>query len=133
MTHKLCVALIVAVTGGAALAGCGSSSSSSSGASGSGGSGSAASSSTSSTAASGGSVASDPAVQQAVATCKATIARAPTLTADLKTKLESICDKAATGNPQDLKQAESQVCTEVIKATVPQAVQSQALAACPKA
>lgn len=134
MTRKLCT-LAAAILGAAIIAGCGSSSSSSSTSTASSSSAVAATSSAaaaSTPASSGGSsaVSSNPEVQQAVAACKKSVNAAPTLSADVKAKLTTLCDKAASGNVQDVKQVAEQVCTEIVKSTVPSSLQSQALAAC---
>ena len=134
MVKKLSTMLVLAVVGGALLAGCGSSSSSSS-SSAPAATSSTASSSTaaaSSSASGGSSIANNPAVQAAVAQCKASINAAPTLSASAKTKLDGLCDEAAKGDPASLKKASAQVCVEIVKDTVPSSAQQAALAACPK-
>jgi len=68
-----------------------------------------------------------------VARCKASINAAPTLSASAKSKLTTICDEAAKGDPASLRKAEAQVCVELVKDSVPAAAQTQALASCPKA
>lgn len=136
MIKRLCTFAVLAVLGGALVAGCGSSSSSSSSAAPANTSSSASSSTASSggSTASGGnsSIANNPAVKAAVAQCKASIAAAPTLSADAKSKLSDLCDKAAQGDPVALKKASAQVCQEIIKETVPSGSQAAALASCPK-
>jgi hypothetical protein len=117
MTKRLCTVAVLASVGSALVAGCGGSSSSSSASSTSGG---------------GSSIANSPAVQAAVAQCKASINSAPTLSADAKAKLDSLCDEAAKGDPASLKKATAQVCQEVVKESVPSSAQQAALAACPK-
>ncbi len=77
-------------------------------------------------------VANNPAVKQAVATCKATIDRQTILPPDLKAKLKNICDKAGTGDATAIRQASSQICSQIIKATLPASAQPAALAHCPK-
>ncbi len=124
------------------IGGCGSSSSSSSTASSSSApatssstTAAASSSSASSSAApSGGSaIANNPAVKAAVAACKQRIAAAPNISADAKAKLSGLCDQAASGNEAGVLKAAAQVCQEIVKQSVPQAAQQQALASCPKA
>jgi hypothetical protein len=89
------------------------------------------SSAASSAASSAGSVSVPTNLAQAVALCKSSIGAAATLSADLKTKLQSLCDQA--GHPgANVKQIEYQVCTEIIKGTLPTASQAAALASCPK-
>ncbi len=130
MIKRLCSLVAIAAVGGASVAGCGGSSSSSS---------SPRSSATpaATTSTSGGSTSVDlsknPNVAAAVAQCKASIAAAPTLSADAKTKLQSLCEEAAKGDPASLKKATAQVCQQIIKDTVPAGAQAQALASCPKA
>jgi hypothetical protein len=68
-----------------------------------------------------------------VAACKQQIGAAPTLSASAKTKLQTICDQAASGDPAAVRKTTAEVCQQVIKDTVPSAAQSTALAACPKA
>jgi hypothetical protein len=69
---------------------------------------------------------------QFVARCKASIAAAPTLSSDSKTKLASLCDQIGKGNTTQVKQITSQVCQQIVKSTVPASAQQQALASCPK-
>jgi maltose-binding protein MalE len=128
MTGRLSM-LGVAALAALAIAGCGSSSSSSSSSAPS--TSTAASSSTTASSSGGGSVASNPAVQQAVAQCKASINAVPTLTADVKAKLTKLCDSAATGDPTAIKKASAQVCQEIAK-SLPAQAQQAALASCPK-
>ncbi len=137
MIKKLSVLLAVA----AVIGGCGSSSSSSSSAPTASSSATAASTTNtatssaaaSSTAPSGGSaIANNPAVKAAVAACKQRINAAPNLSADAKSKLTTLCDKAASGDEASVLKAAAQVCQEIVKQSIPQAAQQQALAACPK-
>jgi hypothetical protein len=139
MNYGLCSLLAVAAAGSALVAGCGSSSSTPASASSSSSSSAPAATSTASSASSssstsaGSGLASNPTVIAAVARCKASINAAPTLSASAKSKLATICDEAAKGDPASLKKAEAQVCVELVKDTVPAAAQTQALASCPKA
>ncbi len=91
--------------------------------------------SSSSGSSSGGS--SNPAVAQAVAACKASINSASTLPASDKSKLTSLCDKAASGNVSGVKQIAAEVCKDIVNADVPSSapssIKDQALAACKKA
>jgi hypothetical protein len=77
---------------------------------------------------------SGPAVQAAVAACKQGIQSQPTLPAGAKTKLEAVCEKAAKGDTNAVKQAAQEVCEEVINnSAVPAgSAKEQALAACKK-
>jgi hypothetical protein len=68
---------------------------------------------------------------QYAAVCKSIIQREPTLSGDLKSKLEGICAKAADGNLAGARAAAKQVCVEVINATpLPAADKAKALADC---
>jgi hypothetical protein len=70
-------------------------------------------------------------VQAAVAACKTTIQAAPTLPASVKTKVEGVCNKAASGDLEGARKAAKEVCVEVINASpVPSSAKEQALAAC---
>jgi hypothetical protein len=144
MIKTLCALLVTA----AFVAGCGSSSSSSSSSapaspatsstSSAAGSSTASESSTTSSASSsstpsgGAGLANNPAVKQAVAACKARIASAPNLSGDAKAKLTQLCNEAASGNEGAVLKAAAKVCQEIVKESVPQAAQQQALASCPK-
>jgi ABC-type phosphate transport system substrate-binding protein len=123
MIRKLSTLLLLALAGGALLAGCGSSSSSSS-------SSSTPTASTSSTGTAGGS--SSPAVAAAVAACKSGIQSASTLSASTKSKLEGICAKAANGDTDAVRKAAQELCTEVINSSpLPSgSAKEQAIAAC---
>jgi hypothetical protein len=67
----------------------------------------------------------------AVAECKAVVQHSTTLSSSLKSKVEGICNKAASGNVAAARAAAKEVCVEVINATpVPAADKAQALAAC---
>jgi hypothetical protein len=129
--------LIVVVAGGALLVGCGG-----------GGSSSTASSQTSSTPAATSAPAATSStpttstgaagslsVQQAVASCRSVVKRATTLPANLKAKVEGICNKAANGDVAGAQAAAKEVCVEVINSyPIPSGpAKEQALAACKKA
>jgi len=77
-------------------------------------------------------VSPSPAIAADVAQCKSAISAAPNLPADVKTKLKSLCDEAAKGNPAALRAATARVCEEIVKETLPASTQAAALAACPK-
>jgi len=120
---------------GALIAGCGSSSSTTT-------SGTTATTSTTSSAAASTPSTSTPSgaattpissadLAAAVAECKAVVARAPTLSSNLKSKVEGICNKAANGNIAAARTAAKEVCVEVINASpIPSAEKQQALTAC---
>ena len=68
---------------------------------------------------------------QAVAACRSVVQRATTLSASLKSKVEGICNKAASGNIAAARTAAKEVCVEVINASpIPAADKTQALAEC---
>jgi len=131
MIKRLCSLVAIAAVGGALVAGCGSSSSSSSSAATPAASPSSPAASTS-TGSSGGAAAVPANLAAAVAQCKASIGAAPSLSADAKTKLESLCDQAASGKAVDIKKTTAEVCVEIVKDSVPASAQAAALAACPK-
>jgi hypothetical protein len=140
--NRLCLLVVIVAAAGALMTGCGgsSSSSSSSAPASTGGSSTSGTSAATSTASSGGSstttgsgVANNPTVKAAVAQCKQSIAAAPTLSGDAKTKLQALCEKAAQGDPASLRKATAQVCEQIVKETVPASAQTAALASCPKA
>jgi hypothetical protein len=78
-----------------------------------------------------GSPASAAVASQYVAVCKAIIDREPTLAANVKSKVEGICAKAADGNLAAARKAAKEVCVEIINASpIPASVKSKALASC---
>lgn len=89
---------------------------------------------TTDTSNSGGSVANNPQVKAAVAQCKSSIAANPAVKDNIKADLQAICDKAASGNPADVKSAIKEVCTKIVESSVPAgSAQDQAKAACDQA
>jgi hypothetical protein len=133
MIRRLSACLVVAVLGGAFIAGCGSSSSSTSSSQTVTTAAPAAAGTTSTSAAAiSGSGSNSVEVQQAVAACKAAIHAAPTLTASTKTKLEGVCNKAASGDVAGARKVAREVCVEVVNASpVPSGpAKEQALASC---
>jgi hypothetical protein len=78
--------------------------------------------------------ASNPQVQQAVKACKQQIDAQPGIAADVKADLQKICEKAASGDEQAVRDATKQVCTKLVEANVPDGpARDQALAACDQA
>jgi hypothetical protein len=71
-------------------------------------------------------------VEEAVQSCKEGVqANAGQLSEDLRGELEDLCDKAASGDEQDLRDATIEACKKVIEETVPEgAGRDQAVAAC---
>jgi hypothetical protein len=137
MIRRPLVLLLVAGSVGVAAAGCGSSSTTTttttSSAPASAPTTTAAPATTTTSGSTGAAAAVNPAVAQIVGACKSRIDSAGNLSASVKSKLTTLCDKAASGDEGGARKAASQVCQEIIKATVPQSVQNQALAGCPKA
>jgi pectin methylesterase-like acyl-CoA thioesterase len=122
--------LVIALIGGALIAGCGSSSSSTTSSAASATTSSTPAATTSSTPALSGADAAS--VQAAVAACKQTIRAQSTLPAGSKSKLEAICEKAAKGDQTAVKKVAQEVCEEVVKNSPvpPGAARETALAAC---
>lgn len=70
-------------------------------------------------------------VAQYVAICKSLVEREPTLPANVKSKVEGICAKAAHGDLAGARTAAKEVCVEVITASpISASEKAQALAAC---
>jgi hypothetical protein len=110
--------LLVALTGGALLAGCGSSSSSSTSSTSTTTGGAATGSQSSpNTNTTGTSSPLSPAQQeQAATTCKHGIQSQSKITGSAKTKLEAICEKAAkSGTAAGLQTVAQEVCLELVK------------------
>lgn len=94
------------------------------------------SSGTTATQSSGGGadVSDNPQVKAAVASCKQSIDSNPSVKDDIKGDLKAICDKAASGNPEDVKTAIKDVCVKIVESTVPSgSAQDQAKTACASA
>jgi hypothetical protein len=72
--------------------------------------------------------------QQAVAACESVLARAATLPASVRLKIEGVCKKAARGDLAGARAAAKAVCADVINAyPIPSGpAKQQALAACSK-
>jgi hypothetical protein len=102
MTRKLAAAPLVLLLAAALLAGCGSSSSSS-------GTSSATSSTPTATTGTGKLSAG------AVARCKHGVDVLPTLSQAAKSRLEAICDKAASGDAGAARSAAREACEEIVK------------------
>lgn len=125
--------LSISLAAGVLLAGCGSSSSNST-------SGSTpsttttAGSTTSSTASTPGTTKSS-ATAAAVASCKRGAKAIPTLSSFTRSKIEAICEKAASGDAAATRTAAREVCEEIVKASpIPDGSAKQhALAGCKSA
>jgi len=74
-------------------------------------------------------------LKQAIQQCKDNIDKASQLSADTKDSLQEICDKAGSGNEEDIREASVEVCKKVVGDSVPEGTpgRDQALAACDKA
>ena len=76
-------------------------------------------------------VSDNPQVQAAVDSCKQAIQAQPTLSADVKSDLEDICEKAGSGDIKDAQQAAKEVCEKIVDESVPEgAARDQAKQAC---
>jgi hypothetical protein len=82
----------------------------------------------------GGADPSNPQVQQAVDACKQQIEAQPGISADVKSDLVEVCEKAASGDEQAVRDATKEVCTKLIEENVPEGpAREQALASCDQA
>jgi hypothetical protein len=90
--------------------------------------------STADTGGSSGGGSANPQVKQAVEACKQQIAAQPGIDASVKADLTKICEKAASGDEQAVRDATKQVCTKLVEANVPSgSARDQALQACNQA
>ena len=82
----------------------------------------------------GGADPSNPQVEQAIEACKQQIAAQPGISDDVKSDLTEICEKAASGDEQAVRDATKEVCVKLIEENVPEGpAREQALAACEQA
>ena len=82
----------------------------------------------------GGANPSNPQVKQAVEACKQQIEAQPGISADVKADLSDICEKAASGDEQAVRDATKEVCTKLVEENVPEGpAREQALTACDQA
>ena len=75
-------------------------------------------------------------VEQAVEACKRGVQSAGRqLSEDLRSDLEDICEEAAGGDEEDLREAGGEICRRIVEETVPegQPAREQALEACDSA
>jgi hypothetical protein len=86
------------------------------------------------TATSDGGGAAAPNVARAVASCKQAVSGYPQLSADTKSNLEDLCEKASSGNAEDAREAGREVCRQVVEDVYPSGVpgKDKALASCEK-
>lgn len=82
----------------------------------------------------GGGNASNPQVKQAVEACKQQIEAQPGISDSVKSDLSDICEKAASGDEQAVRDATKEVCTKLVEENVPSGpARDQALTACDQA
>jgi hypothetical protein len=82
----------------------------------------------------GGADPSNPQVQQAVEACKQQIEAQPGISDSVKSDLSDICEKAASGDEQAVRDATKEVCTKLVEENVPEGpARDQALTACDQA
>jgi ABC-type glycerol-3-phosphate transport system substrate-binding protein len=74
-------------------------------------------------------------LEQAVERCKENIDKAQQLSADTKDSLQEICEKAGSGNAEDVQKAAAEVCKKMAGDSIPEGTpgRDQALAACDRA
>lgn len=76
----------------------------------------------------------DAAVQAAVDSCKQSIDAQPQLSDDVKTDLQEICEEAASGDEDAVRQATRDVCVKIVEETAPEGpARDQAVSACDQA
>ncbi len=77
---------------------------------------------------------SDEQVQAAVEQCKSTIQAQAQLSDGLKDELETLCDKAASGDIEDAQEASVEVCKKIAEELVPdESAREQVIASCESA
>lgn len=82
----------------------------------------------------GGADTSDPQVKQAVESCKQQINAQPGISEAVRSDLEEICQKAASGDEREVREATKEVCRKLIEENVPDGpAREQALASCDQA
>jgi hypothetical protein len=82
----------------------------------------------------GGGNANNPQVKQAVEACKQQIEAQPGISDSVKSDLSDICEKAASGDEQAVRDATKEVCTKLVEENVPSGpARDQALTACDQA
>jgi hypothetical protein len=141
MKMRLVLVVIALLVAGVVVAGCGgddnndSSTAAQTQSTDTGGSGGGdASTTTEDSGGSGGANANNPQVKQAVEACKQQIQAQPGIDASVKADLSKICEKAASGDEQAVRDATKQVCTKLVEANVPEGpARDQALTACDQA
>ena len=74
---------------------------------------------TTSTSTTSTTLADNPRVKQAIAQCKASIDANPQVKDSIKEDVKAICDKAASGDPQEIKKAIREVCEKIVESSLP--------------
>src|SRR5687767_961023 len=76
--------------------------------------------------------AGDEAIDQAIEACKDSVqATAQQLDADLRSELEDICEEAASGDEEDVREASLEICKKIVEDQLPAgAGRDQALETC---
>jgi hypothetical protein len=64
-------------------------------------------------------LADNPRVKQAIAQCKASIDANPQVKDSIKEDVKAICDKAASGDPREVKKAIREVCEKIVESSLP--------------
>lgn len=73
-------------------------------------------------------------IEQAVEACRENVQATPQLSDDVKSDLEELCEKAASGDEQEVREASREVCIKIVEETVPEgSAREQALSACEQA
>ena len=82
----------------------------------------------------GGGDPSNPQAKQAAEACKQQIETQPGISEDVRSDLEEICQKAASGDEKEVREATKEVCIKLIEENVPDGpAREQALASCDQA
>ena len=82
----------------------------------------------------GDDIADNPQVKAAIEQCKASVDNNPQVKDDIKDDIKAICDDAASGDPEDVKQAIKDVCVKIVESSVPEGdIRDQAMTACENA
>jgi hypothetical protein len=64
-------------------------------------------------------VSDNPQVKAAIEQCKSAIDQQPSLKDDTKSELKELCDKAASGDIEDVQKTTVEVCKKIVEDTVP--------------
>jgi ABC-type glycerol-3-phosphate transport system substrate-binding protein len=74
-------------------------------------------------------------LDEAIEQCKKSVNQAPNVSDDSKSKLEDICEKAGSGDQEDIEAAAREVCETIVKDSIPEGSPGReaALSACESA